>query len=109
MLIKAKIFKDIGLLDEGYMYSFEEVDFEKRTKDKAWKIWYVPEAVVYHKWIGAKYLGVKRTLFLYKGLLRYSGKHINFASPCFLFLFILLCVCLSFIMKVLKWIKRRVT
>ena len=49
MLIKAEVFEKIGLLDEQYFLYYEESDLVFRAKKAGFKIYYIPEAVVYHK------------------------------------------------------------
>lgn len=102
-LIKAEVFEEIGLFDEKYLYCFEEVDFEKRAKEKGWSIWYLPQAVIYHKWgVSAKYLGKKRMHLFYKGLLRYTRKHIGLIAMLFFGLLIPMCYFFNFILRLLK-------
>lgn len=48
VLIKSKVFKDIGLLDDGYFMYYEDVEFCYRAKQKGWKIVNVPTAHVVH-------------------------------------------------------------
>ncbi len=48
MLVRAAVFEEIGLLDEGYFLYFEEVDFCMRAKRAGWESWHVPEATILH-------------------------------------------------------------
>jgi N-acetylglucosaminyl-diphospho-decaprenol L-rhamnosyltransferase len=48
MLIRAKVFTDVGLLDEGYFMYFEEVDFCQRAATAGWQCWYAPTSRVAH-------------------------------------------------------------
>ncbi|KXJ58355.1 glycosyltransferase family 2 protein [Cycloclasticus zancles] len=48
ILIKAEVFHDIGLLDDGYFMYYEDVDFCFRAKKKGWKILNTPSAKVVH-------------------------------------------------------------
>lgn len=48
MMIRRKVFDDIGLLDEIYFLYFEEVDFFFRAKKAGWQTWYVPDSKVMH-------------------------------------------------------------
>ena len=48
LIVRRKIFDDIGLLDEGYFLYFEEVDFCLRARRAGWKIWFVPQSRVVH-------------------------------------------------------------
>src|SRR5262249_25421828 len=42
MMIRRAVFRDIGLLDDGYFLYFEEVDFCLRARRAGWSCWYVP-------------------------------------------------------------------
>jgi GT2 family glycosyltransferase len=48
MMIRRKVFDDIGLLDEGYFLYYEEVDFCLRARRAGWTFWYVPQSRVMH-------------------------------------------------------------
>jgi GT2 family glycosyltransferase len=56
VLIKKKCIKDVGLLDEDFIMYCEDVDFSIRARKKGWKLVYVPEAVVHHKFRGTGYI-----------------------------------------------------
>jgi len=46
MIIRREVFKDIGLLDEGYFMYCEEMDFCLQAKKAGWSCWYVPKSRV---------------------------------------------------------------
>ena len=48
MIIRPKVFDDIGLLDEEYFMYCEEMDFCLQAKKAGWSCWYVPESRVVH-------------------------------------------------------------
>lgn len=48
MIIRREVFRDIGLLDEGYYTYFEDVDFCFNARKAGWSIWYVPDSRVVH-------------------------------------------------------------
>ena len=48
MIIRRRVFEDIGLMDENYFLYFEEVDFCRRAHLADWECWYVPESRVMH-------------------------------------------------------------
>jgi N-acetylglucosaminyl-diphospho-decaprenol L-rhamnosyltransferase len=48
VLIKAEVFKEIGLMDEGYFMYFEDVAFCYRAKESGWLIRNEPSAHVVH-------------------------------------------------------------
>ena len=48
VMIKAEVFDDIGLMDEGYFMYFEDVEFCHRAKMSGWEIVCEPSAHVVH-------------------------------------------------------------
>lgn len=52
LLVRAKVFKTVGLLDESYFMYFEDVVFSQAVIRAGYCIDYAPDAVVYHK-VGA--------------------------------------------------------
>lgn len=49
MLIKRSVIQKIGLFDENFFFSFEDLDFCKRAKKASFKIIYYSQAVAWHK------------------------------------------------------------
>jgi GT2 family glycosyltransferase len=48
VLVKAEVFRDIGLMDDGYFMYFEDVAFAYHAQQAGWKVLNVPEANVVH-------------------------------------------------------------
>ncbi len=48
MLVRRRVFADVGLLDEGYFLYFEETDFCLQAARAGWACWYVPTSRVTH-------------------------------------------------------------
>ncbi|MBA3272934.1 MAG: glycosyltransferase family 2 protein, partial [Chthoniobacterales bacterium] len=48
MVVRADVFKQIGLMDEGYFMYYEETDFCLRSHRAGWECWYVPQARIIH-------------------------------------------------------------
>lgn len=48
MMVRRKVFEDIGLMDEGYFLYFEETDFSMRAARAGWPTWHVPRARCIH-------------------------------------------------------------
>jgi GT2 family glycosyltransferase len=46
---RRALLEDIGLFDEDFFYSCEDVDLAWRAQIAGWNCWYIPDAVVYHK------------------------------------------------------------
>jgi GT2 family glycosyltransferase len=48
MIIRREVFRDIGLLDEGYYTYFDDIDFCFNAHRAGWSTWYVPASRVVH-------------------------------------------------------------
>lgn len=48
VMIRGKVFDDIGLMDEQFFLYYEEVDFCRRAVLAGWECWYVPASRIYH-------------------------------------------------------------
>jgi GT2 family glycosyltransferase len=48
-LIQKSVFDHVALMDENYFVYYDDVDFMYRALKKNEPLWYIPEAVVYHK------------------------------------------------------------
>ena len=69
VLIKDEVFRQIGLLDEGYFMYFEDVEFCHRASKAGWTIVHNPEARVVHLRGGSS--SVKRQTKLKKRVPKY--------------------------------------
>lgn len=49
ILVKADLFRAIGLFDEQYNIYGEDIDFCIRAREKGFSSWYTPNTIVYHK------------------------------------------------------------
>lgn len=56
MIIRQQVFKDIGVLDEGYFTYYEDVDFCFNARKAGWPIWHVPASRVMH--LGGQTTGI---------------------------------------------------
>ena len=81
VLIRRKVFEDIGLLDEEFFMYFEDVDFCKRAREAGWNIIHNPDAHVVHLRGGSspvKSQAVKKKRlprYFYESRSRYFYKH----------------------------------
>jgi len=81
VLIRRKVFEDIGLLDEEFFMYFEDVDFCKRAREAGWNIIHNPEAHVVHLRGGSSPVksqaAKKKRLprYFYESRTRYYFKH----------------------------------
>ena len=48
MIIRRKVFDDIGVLDEGFFTYFDDIDFCFNARKAGWSTWYVPSSHVMH-------------------------------------------------------------
>ena len=48
VLVRAQVFDQVGLLDEGYFMYFEDIDYCRRVRGAGWKVLYWPEPKVVH-------------------------------------------------------------
>jgi N-acetylglucosaminyl-diphospho-decaprenol L-rhamnosyltransferase len=48
MIIRREVFRDTGLLDEGYFTYFDDIDFCFNARKQGWPAWYVPASRVVH-------------------------------------------------------------
>jgi len=69
VLVRADVFKDIGLMDDGYFMYFEDVAFSYHAKQAGWKVLNFPAARVVHLRGGSS--SVKSRTLLRKRLPRY--------------------------------------
>ena len=48
MIVRKEAIDNIGLLDEDYFFYMEETDWALRFTKGGWKIYFVPDAKIYH-------------------------------------------------------------
>lgn len=48
LMVRKKVIEDVGLLDERFFMYWEDADLCFRIKQKKWKIYCIPEAIVIH-------------------------------------------------------------
>jgi hypothetical protein len=76
LLVKREVFEQVGLLDEGFFFYWEDVDFSRRVTEAGWNLAVAANAAVYHKFsasVGGQSL--KSDLFKVSSLTRYFRKH----------------------------------
>ncbi len=49
LLIHKKAFLKVGLFDPGYFFYYDDWDFSERVRAHGLNIWYVPDAIAWHK------------------------------------------------------------
>lgn len=64
MMVKKEVFGKIGFLEEQYFSNYEDLDFCISAERMGYKIYYVPEAVIYHK-VARDWGGLDNPLYIY--------------------------------------------
>jgi len=77
LLLRRTMLEEIGGYDAGFRMYGEEIDLCYRAAKAGWERWYVPQAVVRHRWDALtdhRFL-TRRTLWHWRGILRFVRKH----------------------------------
>jgi GT2 family glycosyltransferase len=77
LLLRRAMLDELGGYDAGFRMYGEEIDLCYRAAKAGWERWYVPEAVVRHRWdalTDQKFL-TRRTLWHWRSILRFVRKH----------------------------------
>jgi GT2 family glycosyltransferase len=48
MLVRREVLETVGLLDEGYVLYYEDIDWSLRIGQAGWQLYYVPHATITH-------------------------------------------------------------
>ncbi len=74
MLVRKKALDEVGMLDEGYFFFFEETDWAFRMYQAGWKVYHIPSARIYH--LQGKSIGrdIRSRLVFYRSRYRFFGK-----------------------------------
>jgi N-acetylglucosaminyl-diphospho-decaprenol L-rhamnosyltransferase len=77
LLLRRSMLEELGGFDEDFRMYGEEIDLAYRAAKAGWERWYVPAAVVRHRWDAEtdKRFWTKRTLWHWRGILRFVRKH----------------------------------
>ncbi len=77
LMFRRAMLDEIGGFDEGFRMYGEEIDLCYRAAKAGWERWYVPAAVVRHRWDAAtdKSFFTQRTLWHWRGIFRFVRKH----------------------------------
>lgn len=57
MMVKKQVFEKVGLLDEKFFAYLEDLDLCLRAKQMGYKLFYVPQSIVWHKNAGSSGVG----------------------------------------------------
>lgn len=74
MLVRGKAMDEVGTLDEGYFFFFEETDWAFRMQGAGWKVYHVPSARIYH--LQGRSIGrdASSRIAFYRSRYRFFGK-----------------------------------
>jgi N-acetylglucosaminyl-diphospho-decaprenol L-rhamnosyltransferase len=77
LLLRRSMLEQIGGFDEGFRMYGEEIDLCYRAAKAGWERWYVPDAVVRHRWdaLTDHAFLTRRTLWHWGGIVRFVRKH----------------------------------
>jgi GT2 family glycosyltransferase len=75
VMAREEVLKNVGALDDRFFMFYEEIEWQHRIKGAGWKVYYVPDAVVTHHWMGSVKQESKRmTAELFRSQLLYYQK-----------------------------------
>jgi GT2 family glycosyltransferase len=81
LFIKAKVFKRVKSLDDGYFLYYEDADFCLRAKEMGFKLGFCPEASIFHHLSSStNKLGKKKLIILANSHLRFCLRHLPLYS-----------------------------
>jgi GT2 family glycosyltransferase len=77
LLLRRAMLDEIGGYDAGFRMYGEDIDLCYRAALAGWERWYVPAAVVRHRWdrLTDRRLFTRRTLWHWRGMARFVRKH----------------------------------
>jgi GT2 family glycosyltransferase len=76
-LVRREAFVDLGGFDERFRLYAEDIEFCYRAAKTGWERWYVPGAIVTHRYAAMidRKLMTRRTLWHWRGMARFVRKH----------------------------------
>jgi GT2 family glycosyltransferase len=77
LMLRRTMLEEIGGFDAGFRMYGEDIDLCYRAAKAGWERWYVPAAVVCHRWdalTDSRFL-TRRTLWHWRGIFRFVRKH----------------------------------
>ena len=77
LLLRRAMLDELGGFDPGFRMYGEEIDLCYRAAKAGWERWYVPAAVVRHRWdaLTDERFWTRRTLWHWRSVLRFVFKH----------------------------------
>ena len=77
LMLRRSMLEELGGLDGGFRMYGEDIDLCYRAARAGWERWYVPGAVVRHRWdrVTDRRFLTRRTLWHWRGIVRFVLKH----------------------------------
>jgi N-acetylglucosaminyl-diphospho-decaprenol L-rhamnosyltransferase len=77
LLLRREMLAELGGFDAGFRMYGEEIDLCYRAAKTGWERWYVPQAIVRHRWdaLTDARLLTRRTLWHWRSIARFVRKH----------------------------------
>jgi GT2 family glycosyltransferase len=77
LLLRRSMLDELGGYDAGFRMYGEEIDLCYRAAKAGWERWYVPDAVVRHRWdaLTDQTFWTRRTLWHWRSVMRFVRKH----------------------------------
>ncbi|HWP83091.1 MAG TPA: glycosyltransferase family 2 protein [Bacteroidota bacterium] len=88
LLVRRRVFEEIGLFDERFFMYFEDVEFSLRA-NKRFRLFYTPQGVIYHKsGAGDSWIRYTPTYLYYSARNRFLAfRHMPFPFKVYLFIY----------------------
>ena len=77
LMLSRELLDELGGFDAGFRMYGEEIDLCYRAARAGWERWYVPDAIVRHRWdaLTDRRFFTRRTLWHWRSVLRFVRKH----------------------------------
>ena len=77
LLLRRRMLEELGGFDEGFRLYGEDIELCYRAAKAGWERWYVPAAVITHRYAAEidRRLLTRRTLWHWRGIARFVRKH----------------------------------
>lgn len=88
LMVRSETARKIGLLDETFFLSYEDVDWSVRAIESGYKAMYVPAAIIWHRdsYDTKRNIGSKRNFYTMRNAVLCARKHLPFYQlPLFVF------------------------
>ena len=94
LIMRRKAIEDVGPFDEAFPIFFNEVDWLYRAKQKGWRVYFTPEAViVHHGAAGTNQINRRKMIReSHDSLIRFYRKHFRRSIPAPIYYLIIACI-----------------